>query len=40
MLSSIQWVPGTLSLGVKQLGRKVDHPPPSSAEVKNASGYI
>jgi hypothetical protein len=30
----IQWVPGALSLGVKQLGREADHPPPSSAEVK------
>jgi hypothetical protein len=32
----MQWVPGVLSLGVKGLGRKVDHPPPSSAEGKNA----
>jgi hypothetical protein len=30
----IEWVPGTLSLGVKQPGREVDHLPPSSAEVK------
>jgi hypothetical protein len=30
----IQWVPGTLSLGVKRLGREADHSPPSSAEVK------
>jgi hypothetical protein len=30
----IQWVPGTLSLGVKRSGRKADHSPPSSAEVK------
>jgi hypothetical protein len=29
----IQWVPG-LSPGVKRPGRGVDHPPPSSAEVK------
>jgi hypothetical protein len=29
----IQWVPG-LSRGVKRPGRGVDHPPPSSAEVK------
>jgi hypothetical protein len=30
----IQWVPGALSLRVKRLGRKADHSPPSSAEVK------
>jgi hypothetical protein len=30
----IQWVPGTLSLGVKQSGREADHSLPSSAEVK------
>jgi hypothetical protein len=30
----IQWVPGTLSLGVRRPGRKADHSPPSSAEVK------
>jgi hypothetical protein len=30
----IQWVPGALSLGVKRLGREVDHSPPSSAEVE------
>jgi len=30
----IQWVPGVLSLGVKRWGRETDHPPPSSAEVK------
>jgi hypothetical protein len=30
----IQWVPGALSLGVKQLGREADHSPPSSAKVK------
>jgi hypothetical protein len=27
----IQWVPGALSLGIKQLGREADHSPPSSA---------
>jgi len=27
-------VPGAISLGVKRLGREADHPPPSSAEVK------
>jgi hypothetical protein len=32
----IQWVPGTLSLGIKRPGREADHSPPSSAEVKNA----
>jgi hypothetical protein len=30
----IQWVPGALSLGVKQPGREADHSPPSSAGVK------
>jgi hypothetical protein len=30
----IQWVSGALSLGVKRPGRKADHSPPSSAEVK------
>jgi hypothetical protein len=30
----IQWVPRTLSLGVKQPGREVDHSPPSSAKAK------
>jgi hypothetical protein len=30
----IQWVPGVLSLGVKQPGHEADHSPPSSAEVK------
>jgi hypothetical protein len=30
----IQWVPGTLSLGLKRPGREADHSPPSSAEVK------
>jgi hypothetical protein len=30
----IQWVPGALSLGVRQPGREADHSPPSSAEVK------
>jgi hypothetical protein len=34
----IQWVPGTLSLGVKGPGREGDHSPPSSAEV-NAWSY-
>jgi hypothetical protein len=30
----IQWVPGALSLGVKQLGHEAEHSPPSSAEIK------
>jgi hypothetical protein len=30
----IQWVVGTLSLGVKRQGREADHSPPSSIEVK------
>jgi hypothetical protein len=30
----IQWVLGTLSLGVKGPGREADYSPPSSAEVK------
>jgi hypothetical protein len=32
----VQWVPGVLSLGVKERpGRDADHSPPSSAEVVN-----
>jgi hypothetical protein len=30
----IQWVPWTLSSGVKRQGRETDHSPPASAEVK------
>jgi hypothetical protein len=30
----IQWVPGDLSFGVKQVRCEADHSPPSSAEVK------
>jgi hypothetical protein len=30
----IQWVPGALSLRVKQPGREAHHSPPSNAEVK------
>jgi hypothetical protein len=30
----IQWVQGSLSLGVKRTGREADHSPPPSAEVK------
>jgi hypothetical protein len=35
----IQWVPGTLFLGLKRSGREADHLPPSSAEVKNTWSY-
>jgi hypothetical protein len=35
----IQWVPGALSVGVKQPGREADHSLPSSAEIKNAWSY-
>jgi hypothetical protein len=35
----IQWVPGALSLGVKQLGHKADHSPPSSVRSKNTWSY-
>jgi len=31
----IQWVPGTLSLGVKRPGREADRSPSSGSEVKN-----
>jgi hypothetical protein len=30
----IQWVPGTVFLGIKRLGREANHLPPSNAEVK------
>jgi hypothetical protein len=30
----IQWVPESLSLGVKRPGREADHSPPFSTEVK------
>jgi hypothetical protein len=36
---SIQGVSGALSLGIKRPGREADHPPPASAEVKNAWSY-
>jgi hypothetical protein len=35
----IQWVQGSLSLGLKRPGREADHSPPSSPEVKNAWRY-
>jgi hypothetical protein len=31
-----QWVPPTISPGVKRPGREADHSPPYSVEVKNA----
>jgi hypothetical protein len=34
-LPPIQWVPETLSLGIKRPGREAVHSPSSSAEVKN-----
>jgi hypothetical protein len=30
-----QWVPGSVSPGVKRPGREADHSPPTSADVKN-----
>jgi hypothetical protein len=36
---SIQWIPGTLSLGIKRPGRESDHSPPFSAAFKNAWRY-
>jgi hypothetical protein len=35
----IQWVPGSLSLGVTRSGREAGHSLPSSAKVKNAWSY-
>jgi hypothetical protein len=35
----IQWVPGSLSLGVEWPGHEADHSPPSGAEVKNIWSY-
>jgi hypothetical protein len=35
----IQWVPGTLFLGLKQSRHEADHSPPPSAEIKNAWSY-
>jgi len=35
----VQWVPGTLSLGVKRPGREAENSPPSSADVKNSWNY-
>jgi hypothetical protein len=36
---SIDWIPGSLSLGVKRPGREADHSPPISADVK-IRGFI
>jgi hypothetical protein len=36
----IQWVPGALSLGIKQPRREADHSHPSSADVKRMRGAI
>jgi hypothetical protein len=36
---TIQWVSGTLSLGVKWPVREAEHSPPSSAQVKNSWSY-
>jgi hypothetical protein len=35
----IQWVPGTLSLGVKRQGHEANHSPPTSADVKEMWSY-
>jgi hypothetical protein len=35
----LQWVLEALSTGVKLLGHKADHSPPSSTKVKNAWSY-
>jgi len=37
--TSIQWVPGSLSLVVKRPGSEADHSPPTSTEVKFAWSY-
>jgi hypothetical protein len=36
---AIQWVPGTLSPGVKQEGREAELLPPTSAEIKKIRIY-
>jgi len=35
----IQWLPGVLSLVIKEPGREADNSPPSSAECKYAWNY-
>jgi hypothetical protein len=37
--TSIPWVPGALSPGVKRPGHESDHSPPTSAELKKISIY-
>jgi hypothetical protein len=37
---SPQWVPRSLSLGIKLPGCEADHSPPSSAEVKNCGSAL
>jgi hypothetical protein len=37
---SVQWVPGTLSPGIKRPGRETDHSPPPSAEVENVPSLL
>jgi hypothetical protein len=39
-LVPIQWAQELLFRGLKRQGRVVDHPPPSSAEVKNAGAVL
>jgi hypothetical protein len=36
---SVQWVPESLTLGVKRPGLEANHSPPSGAEVKNACNH-
>jgi hypothetical protein len=38
--SPIQWIPGALSLGVKQLRNYIDNTRPSSAKVKMNGAYL
>jgi len=35
----IQWIPGSLSLGIKRPRREDDYSPPPSTDVKNAWSY-
>jgi len=37
--SPINWVPGALSLGMKQPGHQADHSPPSSAKITDVWSY-
>jgi len=36
----IQWIPGALSLGVKQPAREPDHSLPPSVKIKNAYVFL